>query len=64
MEREAPGRVRARLTGGTSPGLAREELTGPERRLEEIMLLTRLSSGCPVGMLGPGRPGRCRRRRG
>ena len=48
-----PAAYAARLTGGTSPGLAREELTGPERRLEEIMLLTRLSSGCPVGMLSP-----------
>ena len=48
-----PAAYAARLTGGTSPGLAREELTGPERRLEEIMLLTRLSSGCPVGMLAP-----------
>ena len=48
-----PAAYAARLTAGTSPGLAREELTGPERRLEEIMLLTRLSSGCPVGMLTP-----------
>ena len=48
-----PAAYAARLTAGTSPGLAREELTGQERRLEEIMLLTRLSSGCPVGMLAP-----------
>ena len=31
-----PAAYAARLTGGTSPGLAREELTGPERRLEEV----------------------------
>jgi coproporphyrinogen III oxidase-like Fe-S oxidoreductase len=46
-----PAAYAARLTAGTSPGLAREVLTEPERRLEEIMLLTRLDSGCPVGLL-------------
>ena len=53
-----PAAYAARLTAGTSPGLAREVLTGPERRLEEIMLLTRLDSGCPVGLLDPAGPGR------
>ena len=28
-------------------------LTPAERRLEEIMLLTRLASGCPVALLSP-----------
>ena len=28
-------------------------LTGPERRLEEIMLLTRLADGCPLSLLSP-----------
>jgi oxygen-independent coproporphyrinogen-3 oxidase len=48
-----PAAYASRLTAGTSPGLAREVLTGPERRLEEIMLLTRLASGCPAELLAP-----------
>ncbi|MCW2910651.1 MAG: oxygen-independent coproporphyrinogen oxidase [Actinomycetia bacterium] len=48
-----PAAYAARLTAGASPGLAREVLTGPERKLEEIMLLTRLDSGCPVEVLAP-----------
>jgi oxygen-independent coproporphyrinogen-3 oxidase len=48
-----PAAYAARLTAGTSPGLAREVLAGPERRLEEIMLLTRLASGCPAELLAP-----------
>jgi putative oxygen-independent coproporphyrinogen III oxidase len=48
-----PAAYAARLTAGTSPGLAREVLTGAERRLEEIMLLTRLASGCPAELLAP-----------
>ena len=59
-----PAAYAARLTAGTSPGLAREVLTGPERRLEEIMLLTRLACGCPVGAARPGRAGRRRHRGG
>jgi putative oxygen-independent coproporphyrinogen III oxidase len=55
-----PAAYAARLTAGTSPGLAREVLTGPERRLEEIMLLTRLDSGCPVGLLTPAGQGAAR----
>ncbi len=46
-----PAAYAARLGAGASPGLAREQLTGPERRLEEIMLLTRLASGCPASLL-------------
>jgi putative oxygen-independent coproporphyrinogen III oxidase len=55
-----PAAYAARFTAGTSPGLAREVLTGPERRLEEIMLLTRLDSGCPVGLLAPAGQGAAR----
>ncbi|HUY47003.1 MAG TPA: radical SAM family heme chaperone HemW [Streptosporangiaceae bacterium] len=47
-----PAAYAARLGAGASPGLAREVLTGQERRLEEIMLLTRLATGCPLGFLG------------
>ncbi len=48
--------ARLRPAGGgaaASPALAREVLTPAERRLEEIMLLTRLTSGCPGRLLGP-----------
>jgi oxygen-independent coproporphyrinogen-3 oxidase len=46
----------ARLAAGASPGQAREVLTSDERRTEQIMLLTRLASGCPAGLLtAPGR---------
>ena len=55
-----PAAYAARLSAGTSPGLAREVLTGPERRLEEIMLLTRLDSGCPAGLLTPAGQGAAR----
>ena len=48
-----PAAYAARLAAGTSPGLAREVLTGPERALEEIMLRTRLGTGCPLGILSP-----------
>jgi coproporphyrinogen III oxidase-like Fe-S oxidoreductase len=40
-----------RLAAGSSPGQAREVLTERERRTEQIMLLTRLSAGCPAGLL-------------
>jgi putative oxygen-independent coproporphyrinogen III oxidase len=46
-----PAAYAARLSAGVSPGQAREVLTSPERRLEEIMLRTRLAEGCPVGLL-------------
>ncbi len=46
-----PRSYAARLTAGDSPAQAREVLTGGERRTEEIMLLTRLDTGCPAGLL-------------
>ncbi|HEY2441984.1 MAG TPA: radical SAM family heme chaperone HemW [Streptosporangiaceae bacterium] len=46
-----PRAYAARLAQGVSPGQAREVLTGRERRTEEIMLLTRLAAGCPLGLL-------------
>jgi putative oxygen-independent coproporphyrinogen III oxidase len=46
-----PRRYAARLAEGHSPGQARELLTGPQRRTEEIMLRTRLAGGCPAGLL-------------
>ena len=48
-----PAAYAARISEGASPGQAREVLTGPERRLEEIMLRTRLAEGCPVSLLSP-----------
>ena len=51
-----PRSYAARLAEGHSPGQARELLTGPQRRTEEIMLRTRLAAGCPAGLLtGAGR---------
>ena len=41
------------MGAGVSPGQAREVLSGTERQLERVMLLIRLSEGCPVGVLGP-----------
>jgi putative oxygen-independent coproporphyrinogen III oxidase len=49
-----PHRYAAAIAEGVSPGEAREVLTGPERRTERIMLLTRLAAGCPLDELGPG----------
>jgi putative oxygen-independent coproporphyrinogen III oxidase len=46
-----PAAYAARLGAGASPGAAREVLTGPERALEQIMLLTRLATGCPLDAL-------------
>jgi oxygen-independent coproporphyrinogen-3 oxidase len=46
-----PRRYAARLAAGSSPAQAREVLTGPERRTEQIMLRTRLADGCPAGLL-------------
>ena len=43
-----PSAYAGRTSAGTSPGQARETLTPAERQLERIMLLTRLSDGCPV----------------
>jgi putative oxygen-independent coproporphyrinogen III oxidase len=47
-----PAAYAARLAAGHSPGQAREILTERERRLERILLLTRLPGGCPVAELG------------
>jgi putative oxygen-independent coproporphyrinogen III oxidase len=46
-----PRSYAARLAAGASPGQAREVLTERERRTEQIMLLTRLATGCPAGLL-------------
>ena len=48
-----PRSYAARLEQGASPGQAREILTGGERRTEQIMLLTRLASGCPLDEMAP-----------
>jgi putative oxygen-independent coproporphyrinogen III oxidase len=48
-----PHRYAARLKAGRSPAQAREILTGRERHLEQVLLLTRLASGCPVAELAP-----------
>ncbi len=47
-----PSAYAGRIGGGVSPGQAREVLTDDERRIERIMLTTRLASGCEVGELG------------
>ena len=49
-----PAAYAARISAGRSPALAREVLTGPERRLERILLMTRLAGGCPLAELEPG----------
>jgi putative oxygen-independent coproporphyrinogen III oxidase len=46
-----PAAYAQRISAGASPGQAREVLTAAERSTEEIMLATRLSSGCPVTAL-------------
>ena len=43
-----------RLAEGASPGLARELLTPADRRIEEVMLQTRLATGVPTGALDEG----------
>ncbi len=48
-----PSAYAGRIEAGTSPGHARETLTPAERQLERIMLLTRLSDGCPGIELEP-----------
>ncbi len=49
-----PAAYAARLAGGTSPGHAREVVTAGQRLLEQVMLRTRLVSGCPVDLLRTG----------
>lgn len=46
-----PRAYAARLAAGKSPGAARERLTAAERRMEEIMLRTRLAEGLPLSLL-------------
>ena len=46
-----PGAYAARLAAGRSPAAARERLTSAERRMEEIMLRTRLAAGLPLSVL-------------
>ena len=48
-----PSAYAARVLAGESPAQARETLTERERRLERILLLTRLAEGCPVAQLEP-----------
>jgi oxygen-independent coproporphyrinogen-3 oxidase len=43
-----PSAYAARVSAGESPAQAREILTERERHLERILLLTRLSGGCPL----------------
>jgi putative oxygen-independent coproporphyrinogen III oxidase len=46
-----PAAYAARLGSGRSPAQAREVLTESQRRMERILLLTRLASGCPLAEL-------------
>jgi oxygen-independent coproporphyrinogen-3 oxidase len=48
-----PSAYAARLAAGESPAQAREVLTAAERRMEEIMLRTRLAEGAPLSVLDP-----------
>src|SRR6516165_2072411 len=55
-----PSAYTARVSAGESPAQAREILTERQSRLERILLLTRLSSGCPLTELGPAGAGAAR----
>jgi len=46
-----PAAYAQRLSAGRSPAAARERLTAPERRMEEIMLRARLAEGLPLSVL-------------
>jgi putative oxygen-independent coproporphyrinogen III oxidase len=48
-----PAAYAARIAGGASPAQAREILAGRERRLERILLTTRLADGCLLAELEP-----------
>jgi oxygen-independent coproporphyrinogen-3 oxidase len=48
-----PAAYAARIAVGHSPAQAREVLAARERRLERVLLLTRLADGCPLAELGP-----------
>jgi len=49
-----PRSYAGRLAAGSSPGQAREVLTEREHQTEQIMLLTRLVTGCPAALLSAG----------
>jgi putative oxygen-independent coproporphyrinogen III oxidase len=48
-----PSAYAERLAAGRSPAQAREVLTAAERRMEDIMLRTRLAEGAPLSVLAP-----------
>jgi putative oxygen-independent coproporphyrinogen III oxidase len=48
-----PAAYAARIGAGLSPGQAREVLAETEQRFEQVMLLIRLTDGCPVEVLSP-----------
>jgi putative oxygen-independent coproporphyrinogen III oxidase len=48
-----PAAYAVRIAGGASPAQAREILAGRERRLERILLTTRLADGCLLAELEP-----------
>jgi putative oxygen-independent coproporphyrinogen III oxidase len=50
-----PAAYARRIGAAASPGQAREVLTSAERRTEQIMLETRLASGCRIAALSPAR---------
>ncbi len=49
-----PAAYAERLAGGTSPALAREVLTAEDRRVERVLLETRLASGLDPALLDDG----------
>ncbi len=49
-----PAAYAARLAAGLSPGHGREVVPPDQRLFEQVMLRTRLDSGCPVGLLAAG----------
>jgi len=55
-----PSAYAARVSAGESPAQAREILTERQSRLERILLLTRLSAGCPLTELGQAGAGAAR----
>jgi coproporphyrinogen III oxidase-like Fe-S oxidoreductase len=46
-----PTAYAARLAAGHSPAAAREQLTAAERKMEEVMLRSRLAEGIPLSLL-------------
>jgi oxygen-independent coproporphyrinogen-3 oxidase len=47
-----PASYATRIASGISPGQAREVLSDTQRRTEQVMLATRLATGCPLTLLG------------